>query len=304
MNCSEKIGWELVDKFGNREWEKIKNMKFPYPKISDNSCKKEWLTLNSKQLSIKNPSNIIRKFHKSIHKASRIKHLSNYEYWNLLKEDFELFRKFYFNRLTRSDWFKSPNNSKYLKEGYVPDFIYYCGLTTSGKAPLPSYFKPMLAKYIITKYLKKYETIFDPFSGYSGRMLGTLACGKKYIGQDINEVTIKESKNVLDFVNNNLTTFDSNVSCKLHVKDTLKSSGSYESLFTCSPYGLLETWNQPIKDYTCDEWISLCLKNFKCEKYVFVTDDKIKKYKNNVVEELANTSHWGKNKEYIVIIKL
>lgn len=302
MNCSEKVGWKLVDKFGEREWEKIKNMPFPYPEISEDSCRKEWLTLQAKQLSIKNPSYIIRKFHKSMHKASRLKHLSNYEYWNMLKKDFDLFKKFYFNRLTRSDWFKSSDNFKYLKKGYVPDFIYYCGLTTSGKAPLPSYFKPMLAKYIISKYLKEYETIFDPFSGYSGRMLGALACNKNYIGQDINEVTIKESKHILKFIDN-IETFNS-LSCKLYIKNTCTSKGKYDCLFTCSPYGLIESWNQPIENHTCDEWISICLNNFKCDKYVFVTDDKIKKYKKYIVEELINTSHWGKNNEYIVAINM
>ena len=301
MNCSEEIGWELVDKFGKREWDKVREMKFPYPEVSEDSCKKEWVTLTTKQLTLKNPSPIIRKFHKSIHKANRYKHLSNFEYWKLLKKDFELFRKFYFNRLTRSDWFKFSDNYKYLEEGYVPDFIYYCGLTTSGKAPLPSYFKPMLAKYIINKYLTEYDTVFDPFSGYSGRMLGALACGKNYVGHDINEVTIKESKKIRSFLNDNVGTFDS-ISCKLKVADVCNSKGKYDCLFTCSPYGLIEKWNQPIQNYSCDEWISICLKNFKCDKYVFVTDDKIRKYKKNVVEELTNTSHWGKNKEYIVAI--
>lgn len=302
MNCSEEKGWKLVDRFGEREWNKIRSMKFPYPIISESKCVKEWNTLRSEQKSIKTISPIIRSFHKSMHKANREKHLSNYEYWKLIQSDFEEFKKFYFNRLTRSDWYKEHDNIKYLKKGYVPDIIYYCGLTTSGKAPLPSYFKPMLAKYIVNKYLTDYNEVFDPFSGYSGRLLGTLSCNKAYIGQDINPKTIKESKNIVDFLKNkSLGVFES-INCTLSVEDTCKSKGKYKSLFTCSPYGLIETWNQPIMNHSCDEWIDICLDNFKCKKYVFVTDDRITKYKEKVVECITNTSHWGKNKEYIVIV--
>ena len=45
-----------------------------------------------------------------------------------------------------------------------------------------------------------------------------------------------------------------------------------------------------------------CLAFFDCERYVFVVDDKIEKYKNFIKEEIVNTSHFSKNKEYIVVI--
>jgi hypothetical protein len=224
---------------------------------------------------------------------------SSYTYWQEIKNDFKEFKKFYYNRLTRSDWFKEKDNIKYLNRGEVPLDIYYCGLTTSGYAPLPSYFKPMFAKYLVNKYLSKYDTVFDPFSGYSGRMLGVLFSGKNYIGQDLNEVMIGESKEIYEFVKKQIDTW---VSCKLDATDSIKSTGSYDCLLTCSPYGLIEQWGQKIKNYSCDEWIDICLDNFKCDRYVFITDNKISKYKKYIKETMVNTSHWGKNLECVIVI--
>ena len=300
MNCTKEEGLQLVKKFAKKEFEKIQDIKFPYPNVKDSRCVSECKSLLSKQLSNKTSSPIIRKFHPSMHNANRKGCISNYEYWQLVKNDFEEFKKFYYNRLTRSDWFKEKDNFKYLKIGQVPIDIYYCGLTTSGAAPLPSYFKPMLAKYIVNKYLSKYDTVFDPFSGYSGRMLGVLFNGKNYIGQDINNVTIEESRNIFDFVKPYISTWNT---CELKTKDVTKSKGSHDCLFTCSPYGLIEQWGQNIHDYSCDKWIDICLDRFDCEKYVFVTDNKISKYREYIKEDILNTSHWGKNSEHIVVIR-
>ena len=39
-------------------------------------------------------------------------------------------------------------------------------------------FKPYLAKYLISEFLPDSNIIFDPFSGFSGRMLGAASLGK------------------------------------------------------------------------------------------------------------------------------
>ena len=74
-------------------------------------------------------------------------------------------------------------------------------------------------------------------------------------------------------------------------------------MFTCPPYENIENWpGVPQLNYSCDKWIDICLNNFDCERYVFVVDDKIEKYKKFIKEEIVNTSHFSKNKEYIVVI--
>ena len=50
--------------------------------------------------------------------------------------------------------------------------------------------------------------------------------------------------------------------------------------------------------------IDICLRKFKCKRYLFVVDDRSTvKYKNNVVEKIKNRSHFGSNFEYVVLIE-
>lgn len=154
-------------------------------------------------------------------------------------------------------------------------------------------FNPYLAKYIVEKYLNNYDVIFDPCSGYSGRMLGTCSLNKKYIGQDINPIIVEESNNIIAYFNLN---------AKVKVKNLLEDSGNYPCLFTCTPYKNKENWGQEIENKSCDDWITECLNRYKCEKYVFVVDE-TEKYKEFIVEEIINKSHFGQNKEYILLIE-
>jgi hypothetical protein len=263
------------------------------------------LFTTSEDLSKKNSWNCIRYYHPSFKMANRKGAKSPLDGWNYLKTNKAAFKKFYENRLRCSDWFKEKkwHNLKYLVQGYVPEFIYGIGLSTSRLYPEVSYFKPGLAKYIIQKYLSDYDEVFDPFAGYSARMLGALACGKKYIGQDMNSLCVDESNALYKHLVDKGIVKDgqSTVTCT----DSIKTIGNHQCLFTCSPYSDIEQW--PSGDATpeyhsCDEWIDICLSNYKCYKYVFVVDDTINKYKDKIVETLTNTSHFGKNNEYVCII--
>jgi hypothetical protein len=44
-----------------------------------------------------------------------------------------------------------------------------------------------------------------------------------------------------------------------------------------------------------------CCKHIGCKKYCFVVD-KTEKYKNNIVDEITNKSHFGNSKEFIILI--
>lgn len=313
-NCTKEHAQEIVDKYWEREWAKIKEVDFPSSRefpITIAECKREIQSLAQEDKSNKARSSTILYFHDSRKYANVINCLSPYDYWQKLKEDSELFKKFYANRLRCSDWFKEKDgaNFHYLDEGYVPMFIYSIGLTTSRKASLVTYFKPALAKNLIKKYLNEYSTVFDPCSGYSGRLIGALCSGKNYIGQDINDLSVSESLQIANFVKGVL---NSDVTFDLSVKDSLKECGKYECLLTCPPYGAnkhtLETWqdskgNKIVSSLTCSEWVKSFLRNYECEKYVFVIDDdKDKVYYDYVKEILTNTSHFGNNQELVVVI--
>ena len=308
-NCTKEYAAELVEKFSQREYERIQDIYFPPVQekpIELEKCVNEILSLVTQTKSIKTISPTIKKFHTSMIKANREGKLSPFDGWNLMKISKPSFDKFYENRLRCSDWFKEKKgaNMEHLHNGYVPDFIYGIGLTTSGKYPIVTYFKPHLAKYLCEKYLGSYDTVFDPFSGYSGRMMGVLCSGKNYIGRDLCVESVDESKEIWKFMEpiiKNKMKWE--VTCDLGVADACTNSGEYECLLTCSPYGNIEQW-QGVKSlgYSCDKWIDICLKNYDCQKYVFVTDDVIGKYRGYIAEDLENTSHWGSNTEHVIVI--
>lgn len=239
-----------------------KDLSFPYPELSSQS----------------NDFNIIRYFHKSLYKASRKGKLSPLQAW----QDKDLIKKAALNRL------------KYVGRCTPKDVLQ--GFNVAKIAPKVSVFKPSLAEQLIKKYLDNYSTIFDPFSGFSGRLIGAANCRKAYTGQDINEEHVKESNEIIKYKNY------SNV--QVSVQNILTDSEKeYECLFTCPPYGGKEHWNENNDEVekTCDEWIDICLQKYKCKHYIFVVD-KTEKYKDKITEVLENKSHLGISKEYVIFL--
>lgn len=268
------------NKYIQEVFDWCREVEFPYPKYKCNILNNSYNSLlksdiNSFSMNARYGMKIIDHFHPSIWKANRDGSISPYEAWQ--KDD--LLIKCIKNRVI----YKGCNldRSKVL-----------AGFSINKIAPKVSLFNPNLAKYIVGKYLSNYKIIFDPCSGYSGRMLGVCNLGKRYIGQDINPETVKESKDIVKYFN-----LDASVECK----NLLEDSGDYECLFTCPPYGSKEKWNQEIKNKSCDEWIEEILSRYKCKEYIFVVD-KTEKYLDYIVEELKNKSHFGSNLEYVIKI--
>lgn len=186
------------------------------------------------------------------------------------------------------------NRLKYKGLNLTPELIRQ-GLSVTKKAAKVSIFRPALAKYLVNKYLRQYDTIFDPCAGFGGRLLGAVAVGKQYIGQDINSITVLETEDLIKELN---LQDQASICCK----DSLYDSGNYECLFTCPPYADKELWHQDIEVLDCDEWIETCLKNYNCGAYLFVVD-KTEKYKDFIVETVENKSHFNSNSEKIIFIK-
>lgn len=312
----------IVNKNIDREWEYIKTIDFPKlleHEIPEKSMINEWKNLCKKELSWKTRSSIVIKFNPSLIFANKYGKYSPYEYWQKLKVDKNLFKKFYENRLKCSDWYnEKPENWEWLLDGKVPEFIYGIGLSTSGKAPRVSYFKPAQMQYLIKKYANEFDAIFDPFAGYAGRLIGTLACNKNYIGYDLSDMVIEEDKKCSEW----LSQFTSNT-YDLQVKDSLKSNGSFDCLITCPPYSnikgkQIEEWRKSDMSkisctLTCDEIIDKCLALYNCKKYIFVVDGSVSKYKNKVIDIFTNTNYinaregklteQSKNHECVVLLE-
>ena len=286
-----KILSEDYDEFINNIFRQCRSMPFPYPEYSELKLINSYSKLVSmdcskkyyKDISINTRlgDHLIQHFHHSIWHAHVKGKPSPYDAWY----DDKLLKKVIENRIIYQN---TLNRNKILQ-----------GFNISKVAPKVSVFSAGRAKLILNKYAKEYDTIFDPFSGFSGRMLGTISLGKRYIGQDISEIHVHESNKIINFLKKNKF----NIDVTVFINDSSKSTGAYPCLFTCPPYGDKEIWegedNLPVR--SCDEWIDICLDNYKCKRYVFIVDNTIK-YKDYIVDILLNKSHIGVNQEFIVKI--
>ena len=259
-----------------------RSIDFPYPKYSDERMLRDWNMLRSYENSKYVPQcklgmSIVKNFHPSIYDARVGNNISTKEAWH---DDAKL-KKVIANRLIYQN---TVDPNKVLQ-----------GFNISKIAPTVSLFNPVLARHLTLKYLSEYKEVFDPFSGFSGRLLGVASTGKKYTGQDISSIHVQESNSIVEFLSLQSC-------CSVSCKDVLQSSGSYECLLTCPPYSKKETYGSETEFKSCDEWIDECIKRFSCKAYVFVVDS-TEKYKQYVTETLHNSSHFSKSKEYVVVIK-
>lgn len=254
---------------------------FPYYHYDDERLFKEWHRLSNYDFFEYNENrrfglSIINHFHRSIFDCRTKGSISPREAW----EDDNLLKKVIANRLIYQN---VVDPSKVLK-----------GFNISKLATKVSVFNPTLAGYICNKYLKNYDVICDPFSGFSGRLLGVTATGRTYIGSDLNEVVVNESNMLIDHMKLN---------CEhIKVQDVLSDNMySYPALLTCPPYADKEVYNSETTFNTCDNWIDIVLSKYDCKRYVFVVDHTYK-YVDNIVEELKSRSHFRRSSEYIVIV--
>lgn len=254
---------------------------FPYPKYTDKRMLQDWDHLCMMSTKEYKPQcrygiSIIGNFHKSIYDCS-VDHLPTpIQGWY----DDSILKYVITNRFIYQD---TVNPSKVLS-----------GLNISKKAPIVSRFNPMLARYLVKNYLHEFDTVFDPFSGFSGRLLGSLACGRKYIGQDIRQTAVNESNEIIKFLS-------AQSKASVTQRNVLESNGSYPCLLTCPPYAQKEIYGSEVSFKSCDEWIDECLQRFNCKAYVFVVDE-TQKYKEYVAETIQNSSHFSKAKEHVVVI--
>ena len=252
---------------------------FPYSKYNEEILKNSYIALCKRtEFSLKayTGNKLLRHFHKSIYHAKTGNYISPYDAW-----------------LNDEILIKAIKNRIIYKNKIDPSRV-LDAFSIAKIAPKVSVFQPLTAKYLINKYLTKHEEIFDPFSGFSGRMLGASSLGKRYIGYDINKEHILESKQIVEFLNLE--------NIELECVNSLEKTGTFECLFTCPPYEAKEIWNENEIIKSCDEWIDECIKNYQCNQYLFVID-KTEKYKDFIVEELINKSHFAKNTELVIFIK-
>lgn len=262
------------------EW--CRSIDFPYPQYTKTRLNKDYQHLSewnkpTYSRHVKLGMSSIRHFHKSMYDAKVGNNPSLKEAWfddNILKRAIAN-RMLYVNNV---------DPAKILAGFYISKIV-----------PKVSIFNPVLARYLTRKYLAQFNEVFDPFSGFSGRLLGVTSLNKHYIGQDLNETAVEESNKIIDFL-------QLNDKARVVTKNILDSFGQFECLLTCPPYGKKEIYAAETEFRTCDEWIDECLTRFNCKRYVFVVDTTTK-YADMIKEELDNQSHLSKSKEYVIVIE-
>jgi hypothetical protein len=257
-----------------------RSIDFPYPDYLDKRLEKDYESLCKYQTSVYKPNarlgeSAINKFHKSVFDC----HVGDYVSPKVAWYDDNLLKKVILNRLI------------YIND--VDPFKVLRGFNISKICPKVSIFNPVLARYLTAKYLSDYSTVFDPFSGFSGRLLGVSSLGKSYIGQDLHAKAVEESNEIIEFYGIR--------NCSVICKDIFESSGEYECLLTCPPYNKKEVYSVETVFQSCDDWITEVLSRFQCKRYVFVVD-KTEKYKDYIAEGLQTVSHYAKIGEYVIVI--
>lgn len=149
-------------------------------------------------------------------------------------------------------WNRKSHSTPYLSE--IKRGIYFCtGLTKN------TMFRPHLAKTIVSSF--EGSTVLDPCAGWGGRMLGTLASGKKYIGFEPNEETYDGLQRLLKFIGESAVIYKTgSENINQHLNEVINI------ILTSPPYFNLEVYsdslNQSENMYkTYEDWKNKWLSN-------------------------------------------
>ena len=292
-NCDIELSEETIKRIFERVLEvpyddfvsdKLRNLlatPFPFPQYQELELYRDYASIRkAKSLKANSGLRVVNHFHPSIFKANTKGKPSPFEAW----QDKDAIERCIHNRIIYA------NNLD-------PSTIMR-GLTTSLIAPKISVFSPSTAFILARKYLQGCQTIVDPCSGFSGRLLGVSSAlpGSKYIGFDINPVTVKESQTLIQ----SLKISNVEVTCL----DSTGISYSADALFTCPPYGDTENWNQEIQNHSVEDWIEICLSRFHCKRYLIVIPSWVTEFDSFCVETISNRNHLNsKSGEKVILIE-
>lgn len=258
-----------------------RNIEFPYPVYTEERLVKDFKHLCTYDCvgynsHAKLGMSTIRHFHKSIYDARVGTSVSLKEAWS----NDDILRKVIKNRMIYQN---DIDPSKILSGFYISKIV-----------PKVSVFNPVLARYLTLKYLSGFNSVVDPFSGFSGRLLGVASCNKHYIGYDLNSVAVAESNRIIQFHN-----LDAAVEYYNILDEDVNKQA--ECLLTCPPYSTKEKYSTETEFKTCDEWIHVVLNKFDCKRYIFVVGNTTD-FKENIAEELVTKSYFTDVHEFVLVI--
>lgn len=173
--------------------------------------------------------------------------------------------------------------------GFIDNKQVLTAMNVTRMCKQPSWFSTSFAKEIITKYCTS-DVIVDPFAGWGARHDATISLGKRYIGVDMNAELVSWHKSL-------------HRSIELGDASLFKYSDKC-SVFICPPYQDVEVYfdGQNCKLTQC-EWLNLVMNNIpNANEYVMVCKIVDPGWEKYIVDIKENKSHFGTNKEYVLVV--
>ena len=275
------------DHYSEILFREYRSMPFPYPEYTDTELLRSYRDLyklncddkyhKSLNVNTRLGDRIIEHFHPSIWYDNRFCKKSPYEAWNNDNMLYEMIKHGYL-------YHSYLNKNKILQGFNIYDPAQRISILSAGKV-----------KMIIHRYLSEYNEVFDPFSGYGNIMLACISMYKRYIGQDVSEIHVRESLNMMQFLKDN----GINIDTSLSITDSSQTIGTYQCLFANIPSGD-EEYQGVINIHTSDEWIDICLNNYKCNRYIFIVKH-TERYADKIVDKINNRYNFIDDYEIILI---
>lgn len=202
----------------------------------------------------------------------------------------------------------------------------------------PSCFHATLGKYLVGKYLSEFPYIFDPFGGFSGRMLGTVALNdmfsnRRYVGRDICVSQVNEAHRIIkelgidaeyevgDIFDNNIwntpngepfaiLTCPPYLTCQFKEEWLDMFDGTEEAKKHMEEYAYsmkdvesTEQWNGTSANLSMASFLWMCLVIGKywdtnCQRFLFVEDDSHSPLDPYIPEVIENHSKLTQTTNY------
>lgn len=199
----------------------------------------------------------LKRIHKSYWDSAVGKGKSPHAAWETGKREFI--------RLVKNRQKYNPALNKRPGLGGLPTLgMLVAGFGISKICPPASFFMPRFGAALLKMYGSG-DTVVDPFSGFSGRLIAAYLSGCAYVGADISSVRVTEAQDVIrEFAIPNAS-----VSVE-DIRNAPERSYANATLLTCPPYGNKESWDGVVGFADADYWISLALRKNACSRYIFI----------------------------------
>lgn len=199
----------------------------------------------------------LKRIHKSYWDSAVGKGKSPHAAWETGKREFI--------RLVKNRQKYNPALNKRPGLGGLPTLgMLVAGFGISKICPPASFFMPRFGAALLKMYGSG-DTVVDPFSGFSGRLIAAYLSGYAYVGADISSARVTEAQDVIrEFAIPNAS-----VSVE-DIRNAPERSYANATLLTCPPYGNKESWDGVVGFADADYWISLALRKNACSRYIFI----------------------------------